>query len=170
MPSFVKIKPSRNGKITLSFIDIGKPCLSREFFTSLICLFMLFAKMKFSRKFPNLQYMYHTLTRIYEHFENVMLKHLSMTYSVHVSLCGAHYSLASGHALESFPPANGIVPLYRPVSKTPFTCKWHATIGPSAKRCLHANGMPLSARQQNAVYMQMACHYRPARKTPFTCK
>ena len=52
----MKIKPSRNGKITLSFIDIGKPCLSREFFTSLICLLMLFAKIKFSRKFPNLQY------------------------------------------------------------------------------------------------------------------
>ena len=29
MRSFVKIKPSRNGKITLSFIDIGKSCLSR---------------------------------------------------------------------------------------------------------------------------------------------
>ena len=56
MRSFVKIKPSRNGKITLSFIDIGKSCLSREFFTSLICLSMLFAKIKFSRKFPNLQY------------------------------------------------------------------------------------------------------------------
>ena len=38
MRSFVKIKPSRNGGITLSFIDIGKSCLIREFFTSLICL------------------------------------------------------------------------------------------------------------------------------------
>ena len=56
MRSFVKIKASRNGKITLSFIDIGKPCLSHEFFTSLICLLMLFTKIKFSRKFPNLQY------------------------------------------------------------------------------------------------------------------
>ena len=36
MRSFVKIKPSRNGKITLFFIDLGKPCLSHEFFTSLI--------------------------------------------------------------------------------------------------------------------------------------
>ena len=34
----MKKKKSRNGKITLSFIDIGKSCLSREFFTSLICL------------------------------------------------------------------------------------------------------------------------------------
>ena len=58
MRSFTKIRPSRNGKITLSFIDnyTGKSCLSREFFTSLICLLMLFPKIKFSRKFPNLQY------------------------------------------------------------------------------------------------------------------
>ena len=56
--SFLKIKPSRNCKITLSFIDIGKSFLSREFVTSLICLLMLhvFAKIKSSRKFPNLQY------------------------------------------------------------------------------------------------------------------
>ena len=32
MRSLVKIKPSRNGKITLSFIDKRKFCLSREFF------------------------------------------------------------------------------------------------------------------------------------------
>ena len=32
MRSFVKLKPSRNDKITLSFIDIRKSCLSREFF------------------------------------------------------------------------------------------------------------------------------------------
>ena len=56
MRSFVKIKHSRNGKITLSFVDIGKSCLSREFFISYIYLLMLFAKIKFSRKFPNLQY------------------------------------------------------------------------------------------------------------------
>ena len=55
MRSFVKIKPSRNGKITLSFIDTGKPCLSGDFSTSLVCLLMLFAKIKFSRKFPTLQ-------------------------------------------------------------------------------------------------------------------
>ena len=36
MRSFVKMIPLRNGKITLSFIDIGKSCLSRKFFTSLI--------------------------------------------------------------------------------------------------------------------------------------
>ena len=56
MRSFVRTKPSRNGKITLLFSDVGKSCLSREIFTSLICLLILFAKIKFSRKFPNLQY------------------------------------------------------------------------------------------------------------------
>ena len=38
MLSFVEIKPSRNGNITLSFTDVGKSCPSREFFTSQICL------------------------------------------------------------------------------------------------------------------------------------
>ena len=33
MRSLVKIKPSGNGKTTLSFIDIGKSCLSLELFT-----------------------------------------------------------------------------------------------------------------------------------------
>ena len=56
--SFVKLKPSRRGKITLSFTDIGISCPSRDFITSQICLLMLFAKIKFSRKFPNLQYAY----------------------------------------------------------------------------------------------------------------
>ena len=51
MRSSVKIKPTRNGKITLSFIDICKSCLNREFVTSLMCLLMLFAKMKYSRNF-----------------------------------------------------------------------------------------------------------------------
>ena len=168
--SFVKIKSSRNCKITLSFIDIGKSCLSREFFTSLICLLMLFAKIKFSRKFPNLHY--HTLTRIYEHFANLMLKHLSMIYIVYVSRCGAHCGLASGHVFETFQPANGIVPLsacqqnaiyvqmacnYQPASKTPFTCKRRVTNSMSAKRQLHANGVPFTCKWR-AIYVQMACH------------
>ena len=55
MRSFVKIKPSRNGKITLSFIDIGKSCLSREFFHITNMSFNAISKIKFSRKFPNLQ-------------------------------------------------------------------------------------------------------------------
>ena len=54
MRSFVKIKPSQNGNITLSFTDVGKSCPCREFFTSQILT--LFAKIKCSRKFLNLQY------------------------------------------------------------------------------------------------------------------
>ena len=50
--SFEKFKSSRNYKITVSFFDIAKSCTSREFLTSLICLLKLFAKIKFSRKFP----------------------------------------------------------------------------------------------------------------------
>ena len=69
--SFLKIKTSRNGKITLSFIDKGKPCLSRNFFTSLICLLMLFAKIEFSRKFPNLVLLSRRLDHLWE-------KHLHM--------------------------------------------------------------------------------------------
>ena len=52
---FRENKPSRNGKITLSLFDIGKSCLNRETFTSIICLLKLFAIIKFSRKLPNLQ-------------------------------------------------------------------------------------------------------------------
>ena len=52
MRSFVKIKSSRNGENILSFSDIGKSCHSRDFITSQICLFSLFARIKFSRKFP----------------------------------------------------------------------------------------------------------------------
>ena len=56
MRSFGKIKPSRSGDITLLFTDIGKSCPVRVFFTSQMCLLTLFEKIKFSRKFPNLQY------------------------------------------------------------------------------------------------------------------
>ena len=34
MRSFVKIKSSRNGEITLPFTDIGKPCPSRDFYVA----------------------------------------------------------------------------------------------------------------------------------------
>ena len=34
MRSFVKIKSSRNGEITLSFTDIGKSCPSRDFYVA----------------------------------------------------------------------------------------------------------------------------------------
>ena len=48
MRSFVIIKSSRNGEITLSFTDVGKLCPSRGFLVSQICLLTLFAKIKFS--------------------------------------------------------------------------------------------------------------------------
>ena len=54
MRSFMKIKSSRNGEIIMSFTDIGKSYPIREFKTSQICLFTLFAKIQFSRKFPDL--------------------------------------------------------------------------------------------------------------------
>ena len=53
--SFVKIKSLQNGEITLLFPDEGKLCPSRDILMSQICLFTLFAKIKFSRKFPDLQ-------------------------------------------------------------------------------------------------------------------
>ena len=56
MRSFVKIKPSRNGDITLSFTDIGKSCPSHDFLTWQICLLTLFVKIKFLQKFRNLQF------------------------------------------------------------------------------------------------------------------
>ena len=56
--SFVKIKPLRNGEITLSFTDVGKSSPSHEFLTWQICLLTLFTKIKLSRKIPNLQYFY----------------------------------------------------------------------------------------------------------------
>ena len=56
MQSFMKINPSRNDEITLSFTDLGQSCPSSKFLTSQICLLRLFTKIKFSRKFPNLKY------------------------------------------------------------------------------------------------------------------
>ena len=41
---FVKLNPSRNGKITLSLTDIRISCTRSEFLTSKTCLLMLFAK------------------------------------------------------------------------------------------------------------------------------
>ena len=56
MRSFAKIKPSRNSENSLSFTDVGKSSQSREFLVLQICLLTLFAKIKFSGTFPNLQY------------------------------------------------------------------------------------------------------------------
>ena len=44
MQSFVKIKSSRNGEITLSFTDICKSCPSLEFLPSQVGILTLFAK------------------------------------------------------------------------------------------------------------------------------
>ena len=45
MQSFVKIKPSRIGDITLSFTDIGKSCPVGDFFLRHKCVVLtLFAK------------------------------------------------------------------------------------------------------------------------------
>ena len=51
MLSFVKIKSSRNGKITQSINDIGKSCSSCLIGTAQVCLLKLFAKIKLSQKF-----------------------------------------------------------------------------------------------------------------------
>ena len=56
MRSFVKIKSSQIGEIALSFTDFGKSRPCRDYSMSQICVLTLFAKMKFSRNFPNLQY------------------------------------------------------------------------------------------------------------------
>ena len=53
---FKKIKSSRNGEITLSTTDIGKSYPSYKIFWSPVCLLTLFARIKFSRKFPDSQY------------------------------------------------------------------------------------------------------------------
>ena len=52
MRSFVKIRPSGYNEIILSFTDIGKSCPIHKYLTSQICLLSLFAKIKFSGKFP----------------------------------------------------------------------------------------------------------------------
>ena len=52
---FHENKPLLNGEITLLLSDIGKSCLSFKFLTSQICLLRLFANIKLSVKFPNLQ-------------------------------------------------------------------------------------------------------------------
>ena len=56
MRSLVKIKSSQNGEITPSFTDRVMSCPSCEFLASKVCYLTLFAKIKFSRKFSDLQY------------------------------------------------------------------------------------------------------------------
>ena len=52
MGSFMKIIPSRYGKISLLLTDEGKSCPSRKFLTWQICLLKLYMEIKFSQKFP----------------------------------------------------------------------------------------------------------------------
>ena len=54
--AYVKLKSSRNAKLSQSFTNIGKSCPIREFLASQIILLTLFKKTKFSQKFPDLQY------------------------------------------------------------------------------------------------------------------
>ena len=51
----VKILPSENGKIAQSFTDVRISCPNSEFLMSQICLITVILKLKFSRKFPDLQ-------------------------------------------------------------------------------------------------------------------
>ena len=53
---FLENKPLWFCETTMSLIDTSKSCLCRKFLTSKICLLTPFAKIKFSRKFSNLQY------------------------------------------------------------------------------------------------------------------
>ena len=55
----MKIKSSINGEITLSFTGVGKhgkACPGHELLTWQLCYLTLFAKIKSSQKFPNIQY------------------------------------------------------------------------------------------------------------------
>ena len=52
----MKIKPSRNGEITLSFTDEGKSFSGREFLASQICIISPFAKIKLTQKIVNILY------------------------------------------------------------------------------------------------------------------
>ena len=72
----MKIKSSRNGEIILSFTDIGKSCPSRDFLTTQIWLFWLFAKLKFSRKFQNGAIYCHSF------MQNKAIKYISLDWSV----------------------------------------------------------------------------------------
>ena len=59
MRSFAEMKLSRNGEINLLFTDVGQSRTSYECLTSQKCILTLFAKIKFSRKFLNVEYLTH---------------------------------------------------------------------------------------------------------------
>ena len=50
------LKSSQKGEITISTTEIIESCPSHEIFRSKVCLGTSFSKLKFSRKFPDLQY------------------------------------------------------------------------------------------------------------------
>ena len=56
MHSFAKLKHYRNDKITISFTNKGKSCPSHDFNVANMFL-MSFAKLKLSRKIPNVKYL-----------------------------------------------------------------------------------------------------------------
>ena len=55
---FRENKPLVKIKIILLFTDVGKSCHSHKFLTWQICLLTPFAKIKFTRKFLNFQYIF----------------------------------------------------------------------------------------------------------------
>ena len=66
MLSFMKIKSSRNGEITLLTTDIGKSYPSNKIFRSQVCLFTLFWIAENFR-------IYSTLTQPYGPIHNIMV-------------------------------------------------------------------------------------------------
>ena len=51
MRTFMKIKASQNGEITVLFTDVSNSCPSREFLMSQICLLTLLAKSNYCENF-----------------------------------------------------------------------------------------------------------------------
>ena len=77
MRSFMKIKHSRNGKITLSFTDIRKSCPSREFLTSQICLFSAIRQNKILSKISEFTVSFETVN--FEKSQQMTTKALKIT-------------------------------------------------------------------------------------------
>ena len=66
MRSFVKLNPTQNGKITLSFTEMGISCPSHEFLISQICFFNAIRENKILTKIANLQYLTLPVHKRYE--------------------------------------------------------------------------------------------------------
>ena len=66
MRSFVKIKHSRNGEITLSLTGVGKSCKRHDFLTWQICLFtLLIRENEILAKISELQHLCHLFVSVY---------------------------------------------------------------------------------------------------------